>query len=47
MAFHLINYLLKWINLNNINKLNDNPWIVQPFEKYEEIRIEDLKKNHK
>ena len=25
-------------------KLNDNPWIVQPFEKYEEIRIEDLKK---
>ena len=26
-------------------KLNDNPWIVQPFEKYEEIRIEDLKKN--
>ena len=28
-------------------KLKDNPWIVQPFEKYEEIRIEDLKKNHK
>ena len=26
-------------------KLNDNPWIVQPFEKYEEIRIEDLKKS--
>ena len=26
-------------------KLKDNPWIVQPFEKYEEIRIEDLKKN--
>ena len=25
-------------------RLNDNPWIVQPFEKYEEIRIEDLKK---
>ena len=25
-------------------KLKDNPWIVQPFEKYEEIRIEDLKK---
>ena len=28
-------------------KLKDNPWIVQPFEKYEEIRIEDLKKNQK
>ena len=28
-------------------KLNDNPWIVQPFEKYEEIRIEDLKKGQK
>jgi hypoxanthine phosphoribosyltransferase len=28
-------------------KLNDNPWIVQPFEKYEEIRIEDLKKSQK
>ena len=27
-------------------RLKDNPWIVQPFEKYEEIRIEDLKKNH-
>ena len=26
-------------------RLKDNPWIVQPFEKYEEIRIEDLKKN--
>ena len=26
-------------------KLKDNPWIVQPFEKYEEIRIEDLKKS--
>ena len=26
-------------------KLKDNPWIVQPFEKYEEIRVEDLKKN--
>ena len=22
--------------------LKDNPWIVQPFEKYEEIRIEEL-----
>ena len=28
-------------------KLKDSPWIVQPFEKYEEIRIEDLKKSHK
>ena len=26
-------------------KLKENPWIVQPFEKYEEIRVEDLKKN--
>ena len=26
-------------------KLEDSPWIVQPFEKYEEIRIEDLKKS--
>ena len=29
-------------------KLEDNPWIVQPFEIYEEIRIEDIiKKHHK
>ena len=29
-------------------KLPDNPWIVQPFEIYEEIRIEEiLKKHHK
>ena len=28
-------------------KLPDNPWIVQPFEVYEEIRIEDIKKKHK
>jgi hypoxanthine phosphoribosyltransferase len=28
------------------NRLKDSPWIVQPFEKYEEIRIEDIKKNH-
>ena len=28
-------------------KLNSNPWIVQPFERYEEIRIEDLLKKHK
>ena len=27
-------------------RLNDNPWIVQPFEHYEEIRIEDIKKKH-
>ena len=28
-------------------KLNSNPWIVQPFEHYEEVRIEDLVKKHK
>ena len=27
--------------------LKNNPWIVQPFERYEEIRIEDLVKKHK
>ena len=27
-------------------KLKSNPWIVQPFEVYEEIRIEDIKKKH-
>ena len=27
-------------------KLNSNPWIVQPFENYEEVRIEDLEKKH-
>ena len=27
-------------------KLKDNPWIVQPFEVYEEIRIEDIIKKH-
>ena len=27
-------------------RLNDNPCIVQPFENYEEIRIEDIKKKH-
>ncbi len=27
-------------------KLSDNPWIVQPFEIYEEIRIEDIIKKH-
>ena len=27
-------------------KLKDNPWIVQPFEVYEEIRIEDIVKKH-
>ena len=28
------------------NKLPDNPWIVQPFEIYEELRIEEIKKKH-
>ena len=28
-------------------KLKNNPWIVQPFEHYEEIRIEELEKKHK
>ena len=28
-------------------KLESNPWIVQPFERYEEIRINDLIKKHK
>ena len=28
-------------------KLANNPWIVQPFEKYEEVKIEDLVKKHK
>ena len=27
-------------------KLNSNPWIVQPFENYEEVRVEDLIKKH-
>ena len=27
-------------------KLNSNPWIVQPFENYEEVRVEDLVKKH-
>ena len=27
-------------------RLDDNPWIVQPFERYEEVRIEDLIKKH-
>ena len=27
-------------------KLENNPWIVQPFEVYEEIRIEDIKKKY-
>ena len=27
-------------------KLDTDPWIVQPFEIYEEIRIEDIKKKH-
>ena len=28
-------------------RLNSNPWIVQPFENYEEVRIIDLIKKHK
>ena len=28
-------------------KLEGDPWIVQPFEKYEEIRIDQLKEKHK
>ena len=28
-------------------KLKNNPWIVQPFEIFEEIRIKDIKKKHK
>ena len=27
-------------------RLEGNPWIVQPFEHYEEIRVEDLIKKH-
>jgi len=27
-------------------RLPNDPWIVQPFEHYEEIRIEDIKKKH-
>ena len=27
-------------------RLDANPWIVQPFEIYEEIRIEEIKKKH-
>ena len=28
-------------------RLDGNPWIVQPFESYEEIKIEDIIKKHK
>ena len=28
-------------------KLDSNPWIVQPFERYEEVKVEDLIKKHK
>ena len=28
-------------------KLDGNPWIVQPFERYEEVKVEDLIKKHK
>ena len=27
-------------------RLKDDPWIVQPFEHYEEVRVEDLIKKH-
>ena len=27
-------------------RLDSNPWIVQPFEHYEEVRIEDFIKKH-
>ena len=27
-------------------KLDSNPWIVQPFENYEEVRVKDLVKKH-
>ena len=27
-------------------KLESNPWIIQPFEIYEEIRIDQIKKKH-
>ena len=29
------------------DRLKNNPWIVQPFENYEEVKIEDLIKKHK
>ncbi len=29
----------------HVDYLKDSPWIVMPFEKYEEMKIEDLKKN--
>ena len=28
-------------------RLDSNPWIVQPFEHYEEVKIEDLINKHK
>ena len=28
-------------------RLSSNPWIVQPFEHYEEVKIQDLVKKHK
>jgi len=27
-----------------VDYLKDSPWLVMPFEKYEEIKVEDLKK---
>ena len=29
----------------HVDYLEDSPWLVMPFEKYEEMKIEDLKKN--
>ena len=35
------------LNLIIVHKnLDSNPWIVQPFENYEEVRVEDLVKKH-
>ena len=35
------------LNLIFVQKdLESNPWIVQPFEHYEEIKVEDLIKKH-
>jgi hypothetical protein len=29
-----------------LKNLDNNPWIVQPFEHYEEVRVEELIKKH-
>ena len=31
----------------SVSRLDSDPWIVQPFEIYEEIRIEEIIKKHK